>query len=129
MRRLVKYALLLTAFFPNTVAGQALSFSGNSLKVIEVKPEKSSGLDMIYVLYSAKGVSVSYTADSGNQISWSRYDNLGGSHAEEIYSEQQGNVSTIANIQGNKGYIVSDGDRNHCFWITEYEPYRLSSIG
>lgn len=126
MRRLVKYALLLTALFPNTIAGQALSFSGNSLKVIEVKPEKSSGLDMIYVLYSAKGVSASYTADSGNRISWSRYDNLGGSHAEEIYSEQQGNVSTIANIQGNKGYIVSDGDRNHCFWITEYEPYRLS---
>lgn len=104
---------------------QSLSFSGNSLKVLEETPEKSTGLEKIYILYSVQDVTASYTSPSGNRINWLRYGNLGGGHAEEVASVQDGNTSTLAALEGDKGYIVEDGDRRYCFWITEYLPHRL----
>ncbi len=104
---------------------QSLQFSGNSLKVLEETPEKSTGLEKIYVLYSTEGVTASYTSSSGNRINWLKYGNLGGGHAEEVASTQEGNTSTLASLEGDKGYIVEDGDRRYCFWVTNYLPHRL----
>lgn len=123
---LLKYALILSAAIPAVTIAQTLNFSGNTLKVLEVTPEKSTGLNNLYVLYSAEGVSVSYTSTSGNKITWQKYGYLGGAHAEEIHSSQSGNTSTVSSLEGNMGYIVIDGDRSYYFWITEYKPYRLS---
>lgn len=104
---------------------QSLTFQGNSLKVLEETPEKSTGLEKIYVLYSINGVTASYTSASGNQINWLMYGNLGGGHAESVASQQSGNTSTLTNLEGDKGYIVEDGDRRYCFWITDYGQHRL----
>ncbi|MDE7420668.1 MAG: gliding motility-associated C-terminal domain-containing protein [Muribaculaceae bacterium] len=104
---------------------QSLSFSGNSLKVLEETPEKSTGLEKIYILYSVEGVTASYTSSAGNRINWLQYGNLGGGHAEEVASTQDGNTSTLASLQGDKGYIIEDGDRRYCFWITDYLTHRL----
>lgn len=114
------YAGVMTPAF-----SQSLSFSGNSLKVLEETPEKSTGLEKIYILYSVQGVTASYTSSSGNRINWLQYGNLGGGHAEEVASTQDGNTSTLSSLQGDKGYIVEDGDRRYCFWITDYLPHRL----
>lgn len=108
------------------VFSQSLTFSGNSLKVLEETPDKSTGLEKIYVLYSTEGVSVSYTSLSGNKINWLQYGNLGGGHAEEVSSTQDGNTSMLTSLEGDKGYIVEDGDRRYCFWIINYLPHRLS---
>ncbi|MDE5586668.1 MAG: hypothetical protein K2I92_10120, partial [Muribaculaceae bacterium] len=108
-----------------SASAQSLSFSGNSLKVLEETPDKSTGLEMIYVLYSTEGVTASYTSTTGNRINWLQYSNLGGGHAEEVASIQDGNMSTLVNLEGDKGYIVEDGDRRYCFWITDYLPHRL----
>ncbi len=108
-----------------SMSAQSLSFHGNSLRVIEETPEKSTGLEMIYVLYSISGVTASYTSTSGNQIRWMQYGNLGGGHAEEVASAQNGNTSTLSSLEGDKGYIVQDGDRQYCFWITDYSQHRL----
>ncbi|MDE6553445.1 MAG: gliding motility-associated C-terminal domain-containing protein [Muribaculaceae bacterium] len=108
-----------------SASAQSLSFSGNSLRVLEETPEKSTGLEKIYVLYSTEGVTASYTSASGNRINWLKYGNLGGGHAEEVASSQDGNTSTLATLEGDKGYIVEDGDRRYCFWITDYLPHRL----
>ena len=104
---------------------QSISFSGNSLKVIEETPEKSTGLEKIYVLYSTEGVTASYTSSAGNRINWLKYGNLGGGHAEEVASTQNGNTSVLASLEGDQGYIIEDGDRRYCFWITNYLPHRL----
>ncbi len=104
---------------------QSLSFSGNSLKVLEETPEKTTGLEKIYILHSLQGVSASYTSQSGNQIKWLKYGNLGGGHAEEITSTQSGNISAIASIEGDRGYIVIDGERQYCFWIVDYKNHEL----
>lgn len=111
------------AFIP--VFSQTLNFSGNSLKVLEETPEKSTGLEKIYILYSVQGVTASYTSSSGNSINWLQYGNLGGGHAEEVASSQDGNTSILTSLEGDKGYIIEDGDRRYCFWITDYLPHRL----
>lgn len=125
MKRNSLLFFFLPALFSMPVFSQSLSFSGNSLKVLEEIPEKSTGLEKIYVLYSTDGVSASYTSSSGNRINWLQYGNLGGGHAEEVASIQEGNISTLSSLEGDKGYIVEDGDRRYCFWITNYLPHRL----
>lgn len=126
---MIKRKTLLFGFISGCVAisasGQSLTFSGNSLKVLEETPEKSTGLEKIYVLYSTEGVSASYTSSTGNRINWLQYGNLGGGHAEEVASTQDGQTSTLTTLIGDKGYIVEDGDRRYCFWITDYLPHRL----
>lgn len=123
-RRILLHAILI-GLIPVSASAQSLSFSGNSLKVLEETPEKSTGLEKIYILYSTQGVTASYTSVSGNHINWLQYGNLGGGHAEEVASLQDGNTSTLSSLEGDKGYIVEDGDRRYCFWITEYQPHRL----
>lgn len=115
----------ITGVFSVSTFSQSLTFSGNSLKVLEEIPEKSTGLEKIYVLYSTEGVTASYTSSTGNRINWLQYGNLGGGHAEEVSSTQVGNTSTLTSLEGDKGYIVEDGDRRYCFWITNYLPHRL----
>ncbi len=115
----------ISGCFAISATAQSLKFSGNSLKVLEETPEKSTGLEKIYVLYSTQGVTASYTSTSGNNIRWMQYGNLGGGHAEEIASAQSGNTSTVSSLEGDKGYIVVDGDRQYCFWITDYQAHRL----
>lgn len=108
-----------------SASAQSLTFQGNSLRVLEETPEKSTGLEKIYVLYSTQGVTVSYTSTSGNKIQWMQYGNLGGGHAEDVTSSQSGKVSTLSALEGDKGYIVKDGDRQYCFWIVDYSQHRL----
>ncbi len=112
-----------------TAGAQSLSFHGNSLKVLEETPDKSTGLEKIYVLYSAQGVTASYTSAAGNRINWLKYSNLGGGHAEAATSEQTGDTSTLQSLEGDHGYIVEDGDRRYCFWITDYSKHRLKLNG
>lgn len=125
MIRKILLFFILTGCFSTPTFSQSLNFSGNSLKVLEEIPEKSTGLEKIYVLYSADGVTASYTSTSGNRINWLKYGNLGGGHAEEAASTQNGNTSVLTTLEGDKGYIVEDGDRRYCFWITDYLPHRL----
>lgn len=124
IRKILLFFLIAGGFYL-PVFSQSLSFSGNSLKVLEETPEKSTGLEKIYVLYSVQGVSASYTSSSGNRINWLQYGNLGGGHAEEVASTQDGNTCTLSSLEGDKGYIVEDGDRRYCFWVTDYLPHRL----
>ncbi|MDE6521221.1 MAG: gliding motility-associated C-terminal domain-containing protein [Muribaculaceae bacterium] len=116
---------IITCGLALPVFSQSITFSGNSLKVLEETPEKSTGLEKIYVLYSTQGVTASYTSSAGNRINWLKYGNLGGGHAEEVASLQEGNTSTLSDLEGDKGYIVEDGDRRYCFWIVDYLPHRL----
>lgn len=124
IRKFFLLTLAILALAPGAAA-QSLDFSGNSLRVLEDTPDKSTGLEKIYILYSTQGVSVSYTSAEGKKVSWMQYGNLGGGHAEEVASSQQGNVSTLSSFVGDKGYIVDDGDRRYCFWVVDYSAHRL----
>ncbi|MDE6548399.1 MAG: gliding motility-associated C-terminal domain-containing protein [Muribaculaceae bacterium] len=128
MLRKTLFFCLISGCLGITASAQSLTFSGNSLRVLEETPEKSTGLEKIYVLYSTEGVTASYTSTAGNRINWLQYGNLGGGHAEEVASTQDGNTSSLTSLEGDKGYIVEDGDRRHCFWITNYLPHRLNLV-
>ena len=99
-------------------AAPSLSFSGNTLKAVEVTPERNTGLDKIYVLYDVKGVSFSVPVANINNARIYRYSNLGGAYAEEIKSvEKQGSQLVLDTFEGDLGYIIEDGDNRYYFWI------------
>lgn len=103
-----------------------LLFSGNSLRVLSIDPEASTGLEKIYVAYTLQGVSISF--DDGGVGKWFRFSNLGGAFSEEISNlTHDGAITTLSSVEGDSGYIIETPDgRQHCFWIVDYSPKRLS---
>ncbi len=99
-----------------------VTFNEVKNEVITVRPESSTGLDNIYVVYSVAGVSISYTSqNSGAKAEWSRYSNLGGGYAEPINEiVYEGPMSTLTNVKGDMGYIIRDGSKTVCFWVVDY---------
>ena len=78
-----KAIILAMGLTPVTALCSTVNFTGSQKEVITVKPQASTGLDDIYVIYDADGVSASYTATS-QTVKWYRYSSLGGGYAEEI---------------------------------------------
>lgn len=117
-------ALLLCVAISVHAAG--LSFTGSSLKVLEESPDKSTGLDRIYVVYDVKGVSATYTATSDRQVKWYKYSTLGGGYAEEVTGvSTSGRETTLVQVEGDMGYIIEEGTDRHYYWVADYSPHRL----
>lgn len=116
---------ILAILCTTPIFGSGLSFSGNSLKVLTVTPEASTGLEEIYVAYNLNNLQVSYT--SSTPVKWFRFSNLGGGFAEEITDiEHTGDKWILTTPQGDTGYIVEESDgRQHCFWLTDYSAHRM----
>lgn len=113
------------ALLPATPLLAAVSFSGSQREIIEITPDKNSGLENIFVVYDTSAVSMTYTATNGN-VTWYRYSNLGGGFAEEISGvSHSGNEYTLASVEGDMGYIIDDGTDRHCFWVVNYLPHAL----
>ena len=112
-----------------TVAAADLTFAGNTLPVITEHPAATTGLDCIYVVSDAAGVTVSYTSDRA--VTWQRYSSLGGGYAEDVTPVRDGNTYTVALGADDMGYIVTDGDRPHYYWIVNYvnHPCRFDDLG
>lgn len=107
--------------------GAELAFTGNSQKVIAIKPEASSGLEQIYVLRGVAGVTASYTSTAGEIVKWYRFGSSGGGNPQEITDvEHNGTTSSIQNLEGDYGYIVMEGNRQYCFWLVDYSKYEFS---
>ena len=91
-------------------AAAQITFSGNSRDVMEIEPEFSTGLKRIFVLNSAEGVSMTYTATTENPVTWSVYDEMGGAYATEVEGvEFNGLESTLHNVKADCGYIITEG--------------------
>lgn len=114
-----KFLLAVTASVLSCVSSfGALSFEGNSHRVISVNADASTGLEMIYVLYSTSGVSV--VSGFGTDASWQTFGSMGGAYAEDV----PGNGLTLG--KGDTGVIVKDSQgRQHCYWIVDYSIHQL----
>lgn len=114
--------------FPATLdlSAASLSFEGSARKVLEVTPDRNTGLDMIYVVYNVDGVSASFNTSGNGRAKWYKYSNLGGGYAIELdnilYS---GNVSTLPQVEGDMGYIIEVGTDRYYFWVTDYKPKEM----
>lgn len=103
-----------------------VSFKGSSLKVLTETPDKSTGLNAIFVVYDTKGVEMTYHAKSGQPVKWYKYGAMGGGYAEEIESiTVNGGDYTLAAPAEDCGYIIEDGSERYYFWVVNYITHRL----
>ncbi len=120
-----KLVLTILSFLTILSANAIVTFSGNNQKVINEKPESSTGLNDVYVVYNTSGIIVQYTAKSDN-ITWYKYSNLGGAYAEVINNVQKnGNSYTMALTSSDMGYIIEDGTDRYYYWVVNYANHRL----
>ncbi|MDE7160332.1 MAG: gliding motility-associated C-terminal domain-containing protein [Muribaculaceae bacterium] len=119
------FSIILTAvsatFISTPLAAADLNFSNTSQKPVSITPDKNTGLDRIYVLESMDNVVVSFRSTSNSPV-WYRYSTLGGGYAEEVESSFANGVSTLLNPEGDRGYIIEDGDKRFYFWLVNYGP-------
>ena len=112
------------------VVAQSVKFEGNARQVMEITPEKSTGLNKIYVLYGTGGVSMKYEAKNPSlNVKWYKYGSQGGGYAEEIAGiVKNGNVTGVNQVISNCGYIIEEGDNRTYLWVTDYADYELSLV-
>lgn len=120
------FLALLSLLVSLNVFGASIAFENGTYKPIEIKPEASTGLDAIYVLRSAAGVQMVYTASSATStLSWQRFSNLGSAYAEDIAFSRNGSKVTAACQASDMGYVIEDGGRRFCFWVVDYASHAL----
>lgn len=120
MRRLISF---ITAILTVLSAHASIVVGDTSHPPYIIEPEASTGLERIYVLYDASGVTLSYRPDNGmttENITWSRFSTLGGGYAEPIASSVIDGLPTITLSGEDMGYIVTVEGRQHCIWVINY---------
>jgi len=127
----MKYRLIVALFYAIVVASvnicaETVNFSGYEGKApIAIVPSKDTGLNMLYVVNSTSGLTMTISCESRPEIY--RYSSLGGGYAEPIsgYTYSDG-IVTMENPEGDMGYIVELGEHRFYFWITDYSRHRFS---
>lgn len=129
-RFILSLSLCAMAVAPQAVA--QISFSGHSHSVITETPAASTGLDAVYVIYDAAGVTASYTSPSGNTgVTWMSYGSLGGGFAEEVEGLTRAGATTSLTLgSGDSGFIIEDGTDRYYFYVVDYaaHPYDVTAI-
>lgn len=105
-----------------------LQFTGLSDRAIEIVPDKSSGIDMLYVVPSANGARAVF--ESAGAVKWYRYSQLGGGYAEEITAVEYDDDSSTVALESDMGYIIEAGGQSSYFWVTDYSKHEcvISSV-
>ena len=108
------------------LANAQVSFSGNAKPVWHDTPDKSTGLNTIYVLRETQGVQMHYTSKSGANVEWYKFGVGGGSSIEEIPGIiKSGNTYTLNEIIPNMGYKIVEGTTPIFVWVINYNDYAL----
>ena len=109
-----------------SASGQVAFTGVGEQDVIEVTPEMSTGLNKIYVVYDTNGVGMTYTAVTGEPVTWYSYDSRGGGFAEEITSiRHEGVLTTLDEVIPNSGYIIEEGTTRYYCWVVNYADYYM----
>lgn len=126
---IIRFITAVTALAAVGQLSAAIHFSGTDFEPVVDYPDKNTGLEAIYVLHSADGVTMHYSAQKSNVV-WYRYSNLGGGYAEEISGVSHDGNDWYIPVQGDMGYIIDDGDTRTCVWVVDYasHPMRLEGI-
>lgn len=116
-----------------SAAGLNLDFTrpdGMKARYVEVSPEASTGLEKIYILDNAAGVTASATVLATAATEWFSFGNLGAAYAEPIENETVGSTSSCTIGTDDQGIVVETDGRRYCFWIINAanHPCTLSSI-
>lgn len=104
--------------------------TGGAHRAVALEPERSSGLSALFVVDSSGGepLTATYTpATPGASVAWSRFSSSGAGHEELIEGATD---YTLTSLRPDMGYIVKEGNRQYCFWITDYAtaPLEVSAL-
>lgn len=122
--KLLAFAALLG--LPGLAAG-AVTVKGSEMQVIEIKPDASSGLNSLLVVFNTAGCTLEATGVNGYQTRVYRYSNLGGGYAEEITeADRSASSIAVALTSQDLGYIFEDGDSRTYFWVVNYANHYMT---
>lgn len=124
-----KYFLMAIMAMATLTAMAQVEFVGNS-KPVYVEGRSSNTGDMaVYVLYSAQGVSMNYTASNDPyNVSWQEIviNDMGERIYNDIEVSHSGNVTSLNQVIADRGYIIKEGDSKTTYlWVIDYSKYRL----
>lgn len=119
--------MLLSCGIHIRAAVPAVTFTGNTDRIVDVVPERNTGLDHIYVARTVQGLSITAPPMNGKPLlSWQRYDNRGGGYAVEVEGlRTDGDNVILDNPAGDAGYILEWADGKLYFWLTDYASHQL----
>lgn len=122
--------LVLAIVLPQSIGAASVVLTGGSDAPVSIVPERSSGLDAVWVVNSngSAPLKAVYTPSSaGVSVTWSRFSSLGGGYAEPVPGASG---YELDGLKPDMGYIVTEGNRQYCFWVTDYaaKPFELRSV-
>lgn len=125
-KRILSIVISCFSFGFGSIYAQVPEFYGTSLRVLKVEPDKSTGLNNIYICYDVKGVEIRYKSKNPDNVKWYKYSNLGAAFEEEIHTiSTDSEYSVLMNPEGDMGYIIEDSDSRYYFWLVNYVDKRL----
>lgn len=122
----MRYITALVALLAWLTGLAQVSIVGGTREVYDLVPEKSTGLNHIYVLYDAQGVGMQYRASTDTPVVWYSFGSQGGGYAEQISGiATEGRVSTLAQVTPGQGYIIEEGTARTYVWVVNYADHYL----
>ena len=120
--------LMAAALALLSVRGQ-VEFSGwtDNKKPIEITLSDShTTLNKIYVVYDVQGLKMSYTASTGENVAWKRYDaNTWREPVAITDITHSGNVTTLNEVYPDMGYVITEGNTPFYCWVVNYADHYL----
>lgn len=107
-----------------------ISWEGQARPIMELTPERSTGLDRLLVAYTTDGLTLVINEYEGMRGELYAYTSRGGGFAEKVEGvTYSGNQGRLAHPAGDTGYILEYGDTRFYFWLTDYSVHRLDMTG
>lgn len=105
-----------------------LNFSGMADAPVVITPDKSTGLEYVYVIDNADGNAfITYNAASAAAaVTWEQWGAQGGAYGSEVTGlTHQGNVWSLKAPAADTGFTVTENGRPRSFWVTNYANHQL----
>lgn len=119
--RIASTLLTIIASALSAAAG-TLTFAGLNLEPVRITPAASTGISEVVVLPYTVGVTATFTPSTpGATVTWQRFSAMGGGYAEDVPSQG----GTLTTLEGDMGYIVTEGTDMTCFWVVDYSRHHL----
>lgn len=126
-----KLVMLMVAALALLSASGQVAFTGlGTYDVIVIKPDITTGLDSIFIVYDTQGVGMTYTASTDADVTWVKYETreaLGDEIDDIIHA---GRVTTLNQVEPNRGYVIQEGlgTDPHKYWVVNYAEHYLELL-